>query len=237
MVFVANNFNMYLVFRTWWMVILWWWFFFVNKICQKGVNNEKLNRMPPVELDQEKGKRATGNVLVESAHWEQIVDQNFSCKRVNSFIRTLLLYSTLATLSFVLSSLSDFTSDCLQGLSPEALIPHFIRQLMGWSPSSSFSTIFIITMKRQLLIKLKTFDGYWDDHNDGLILLLFLVHDMVIIIITFKSNQARKTTPLQPLWVHLNKLIQSNKTYYEKACKFVYKREVMQLQPVQLQTS
>ena len=40
----------------------------MNKICQKGVNNEKLNRMPPVELDQEKGKRATGNVLVESAH-------------------------------------------------------------------------------------------------------------------------------------------------------------------------
>ena len=86
------------------MVILWWWFFFVNKICQKGVNNEKLNRMPPVELDQEKGKHTSGNVLVESAHWEQIVDQNISCKKVNSFIRTLLLYSTLATLSFVLSS-------------------------------------------------------------------------------------------------------------------------------------
>ena len=176
------------------MVILWWWFFFVNKICQKGVNNVKLNRMPPVELDQEKGKHTSGNVLVESAHWEQIVDQNFSCKRVNSFIRTLLLYSTLATLSFVLSSLSDFTSDCLQGLSPEALIPHFIRQLMGWSSASSsfFSTIFIITMKRQLLIKLKTFDGYWDDHNDGRIRHLHLFHDIIIIIIIiFKSNQAR----------------------------------------------
>ena len=35
---------------------------------KKRGNNEKLNRMPPLEFDQEMGKQMSGNVLVESSH-------------------------------------------------------------------------------------------------------------------------------------------------------------------------